>query len=95
MSLDSISAYHSNEWQVLDDVDRRATAHIADIRDTGLLNNRDLRDFSQELRLSADQGRWRWQLGANYFDTTGEHCFRGSQGWRQPGQRHGTMKYRL
>lgn len=71
MSLDSISAYHSNEWMVLDDVDRRATAQIADLRDTGLLNNRDLRDFSQELRLSADQGRWRWQLGANYFDTTG------------------------
>ena len=71
MSLDSISAYHSNEWMVLDDVDRRATAHLGDIRDTGLLNNRDLRDFSQELRLSADQGRWRWQLGANYFDTTG------------------------
>ena len=71
MSLDSISAYHSNEWMVLDDVDRRATAQLGDIRDTGLLNNRDLRDFSQELRLSADQGRWRWQLGANYFDTTG------------------------
>ena len=71
ISLASISAFHSNEWQVLDDVDRRATAHIADLRDTGLLNNRDLRDFSQELRLSADQGRWRWQLGANYFDTTG------------------------
>ena len=71
MSLDSISAYHSNEWMVLDDVDRRATARLGDIRDTGLLNNRDLRDFSQELRLSGDQGRWRWQLGANYFDTTG------------------------
>ena len=71
ISLASISAFHSNEWMVLDDVDRRATASVGDIRDTGLLNNRDLRDFSQELRLSADQGRWRWQLGANYFDTTG------------------------
>ena len=71
ISLASISAYHSNEWMVLDDIDRRATANIADNRDTALLNNRDLKDFSQELRLSSDQGRWRWQLGANYFDTTG------------------------
>lgn len=71
MTLSSISAFHSNEWMVLDDVDRRHTAPVADLRDTGLLNNRDLRDFSQELRLSADQGRWRWQLGANYFDTSG------------------------
>ncbi len=71
ISLSSISAFHSNEWMVLDDVDRRATASIGDNRDTALLNNRDLTDFSQELRLSADHGRWRWQLGANYFDTTG------------------------
>ena len=71
ITLASVSAFHSNEWMALDDVDRRHTAPVANIRDTALLNSRDLRDFSQEVRLSADQGRWRWQLGGSFFDTTG------------------------
>ncbi|MEQ8734271.1 MAG: TonB-dependent receptor [Rhodospirillaceae bacterium] len=70
MTLSSISAYHSNEWAALDDADRRSTADLpGEFNDVMLFNNRDLEDFSQELRISsADDQRLRWMAGASYFD---------------------------
>ena len=48
ISISSSTAYHSNEWMALDDLDRRATASLGGIADTALLNSRDLEDFYQE-----------------------------------------------
>ena len=71
MVLTSSTAYHSNEWLVLDDLDRRTSANLppaAELQDVALVNSRDLEDFSQEIRLSSstDQ-RLRWMIGASHF----------------------------
>lgn len=72
IGVSSSTAYHSNEWMALDDLDRRHTAPLGAIRDVALLNSRDLEDFSQEIRItsSGDQ-RLRWLLGASLFDVEG------------------------
>jgi iron complex outermembrane receptor protein len=73
MVLTSATAYHSNEWQALDDLDRRYTGDLgSEALDVTLLNGRDLEDFSQELRLSSPaDGRLRWTIGASLFDFEG------------------------
>lgn len=72
MSLDSVTAFHTNEWMALDDLDRRHTEPLGAAQDTALLNSRDLEDFSQELRLTSDQdGRLRWLVGVSYNDMEG------------------------
>ncbi len=77
ITLSSISAYHSNEWMALDDLDRRATEVLPDepnktLRDTALLNGRDLEDFSQEIRFSsADDQRLRWAVGGSFVHSEG------------------------
>jgi len=73
MSFQSISAYHSNEWLALDDLDRRATAALpGEFNDTALLNGRDLEDYSQEFRISSSgEDRLRWTLGGSYFKAEG------------------------
>lgn len=72
ITLSSSTAYHSNEWLALDDLDRRATAQLGAAVDTALLNSRDLEDFSQEFRLTSPQDqRLRWLLGISHFDFEG------------------------
>ena len=79
IALSSISAYHVNRWASLDDIDRRSTASLnGGLNDTPFLNNSDLNDFSQELRItSAQSQRFRWLVGGNYsrsnsFATSGQ-----------------------
>lgn len=72
ISITSSTAYHSNEWQALDDLDRRLTIPIGGAQDTALLNGRDLEDFSQEFRVTSSQDqRLRWLFGASIFDFDG------------------------
>ena len=72
ISVSSSTAYHSNEWMALDDLDRRTTAQLGGIRDVTLLNSRDLEDFSQEIRInSPSDQRLRWLVGFSIFDFEG------------------------
>lgn len=72
VGVSSSTAYHSNEWMALDDLDRRFTAPLGALRDVTLLNSRDLEDFSQEIRInSSSEQRLRWLLGASIFDFEG------------------------
>ncbi len=71
--LTSATAYHSNEWMALDDLDRRHYDPLpSQVQDTALLNSRDLEDFSQEIRVTSPQDRrLRWTVGVSYFDFEG------------------------
>ena len=72
ISVSSSTAYHSNEWMALDDLDRRQTAQLGGIADVTLLNSRDLEDFFQEIRVTSPADRrLRWLVGASIFDFEG------------------------
>jgi len=76
ITLTSATAYHSNEWMALDDLDRRESSALpgdpGPAQNAVLLNSRDLEDFSQEIRVSSPaDNRLRWTLGASYFDMEG------------------------
>ncbi|MDG2229106.1 MAG: TonB-dependent receptor [Gammaproteobacteria bacterium] len=82
ISITSITASNDNRWMALDDLDRRHNTDVPDsLRDVSLLNGRDLKDFSQEIRVSSPQDqRLRWLLGLSKFSfegkrTSGFHIF--------------------
>ena len=82
ISVTSITASNDNRWMALDDLDRRHNTDVPDsLRDVSLLNGRDLKDFSQEIRISSPQDqRLRWLLGVSKFSfegkrTSGFHIF--------------------
>ena len=82
ISISSITASNDNRWMALDDLDRRHNTDVPDsLRDVSLLNGRDLKDFSQEIRISSPQDqRLRWLLGLSKFSfegkrTSGFHIF--------------------
>ena len=82
ISISSITASNDNRWMALDDLDRRHNTDVPDsLRDVSLLNGRDLKDFSQEIRVSSPQDqRLRWLLGVSKFSfegkrTSGFHIF--------------------
>ena len=82
ISVTSITASNDNRWMALDDLDRRHNTDVPDsLRDVSLLNGRDLKDFSQEIRVSSPQDqRLRWLLGVSKFSfegkrTSGFHIF--------------------
>ena len=73
MTFSSGTAYHTNDWMALDDLDRRATAILpGETNDVTLLNSRKLEDFSQEFRLSSSpDSRLRWLIGLSYQEMEG------------------------
>ena len=82
ISVTSITASNDNRWMALDDLDRRHNTDVPDsLRDVSLLNGRDLKDFSQEIRISSPQDqKLRWLLGVSKFSfegkrTSGFHIF--------------------
>jgi iron complex outermembrane receptor protein len=71
VTVSSISAWHENAYRTLDDLDRRATESRGLARNWVQLGDNVREDFSQELRVtSAQDGRLKWLLGANYSDIT-------------------------
>ena len=65
--LSSITASHRDKSGRIDDLDRRASASLGTNFDTKFMSERDLTDFSQEVRLtSAGNQKFRWLIGGNY-----------------------------
>ena len=90
MTLSSISAYHTNDWMALDDLDRRDSVNLPALpgfpdnnrQDVTLLNSRELKDFSTEIRLSSNQdARLRWLIGASFTAMEGTR----TSGFKWPG----------